>query len=467
MALTSYAYILIFFGGLALCVLRGPVWGLYTYLAVFYLDPPSRWWGHYLPDLRWSLLAAAVTFVCVVLRKRDAARPGFFSHGLPWIFLAYVAWMWIQLPFAIDSQALVGPVLFTKYLVLLYLIYEIVDSEQRVRDFLLAHVGGCLFLGWLAFIAVGGGRLEGVGGPGIDDANTMSMHFGTGVVAGAVLLLTERRWRFWLPLVAMPFMLNGMIQGSSRGAFLGLLAGGLCLLWLKPPGYKKRFILFSILGAMLFAYLANGFFLHRMASLEAVTSDQEQLDFSAASRLVIIKAQWRMFLDHPLGVGYRGTAALSPQYLATKYLAENKGNSTAQRQRSSHNTFMSVVVNQGLPGIVLLIALLVWVWKTVGMVTRRSGQEPRLWGYGTAVAAALTVAVVAGQFAPYMKAEVQYWLLALLLSLRVLASEKAATIAEEAVPAESLPTPSPSTSRVGAPSGRAPRRRAPRRRVLR
>src|SRR5690606_16718829 len=114
----------------------------------------------------------------------------------------------------------------------------------------------------------------GVGGPGIDDANTMSMHFGTGVVVAAVLLLTEKKWRFWLTLAAIPFMLNGMVQGGSRGAFLGLVAGGLTLFWLKPPAYRKQFYAFAALGLLLFGYLANDVFLERLSTLGAVTSEE-------------------------------------------------------------------------------------------------------------------------------------------------------------------------------------------------
>lgn len=430
MSLTGAAFLLAFLGGLGLCVARGPIWGLYTYLAVFYLDPPSRWWGAALPSLRWSLVAAAVTLIAVLARRKTDERAPFFSHGLTWILFLYVAWMWFQLTFAISASHLTGVVLFTKYMVLLYLIYVIVDSYDRVRDFLLAHVAGCFFLGWLAFTAPGGGRLEGVGGAGINDANTMSMHFGTGVIVASMLLMTERGWRFWLPLAALPFMLNGMVQGVSRGAFVGLFAAGLCLFWLKPPAFRRQFIAFGALGVLLFGYLANDFFLERMASLEAVTSDDKQLDFSAESRLVIVQAQWQMFLDHPFGAGHGGTAALSPNYLSREYLTVDPRNPEGQAGRSSHNTFMSILVDQGVPGIILLFALLAWVWTAVGYVTKRSGAETRVWGYGAAISAALALAAVAGQFAPYLKAEVQIWLLGLLLCLRSLTARAKASVAE-------------------------------------
>jgi len=423
MALTSLVFFLGYLGGLALCVIRGPIWGLYTYVAVFYLHPPSRWWGMYLPGIRWSLLAAAVTLVCVLARRQGSSRPPFTQSGIVVAFIAYVVWMWIQTPFVISGEHVTGTVLFTKYVLLIYLIYVLIDSPERLRDFLLAHVVGCFYLGWLVYTAPeGGGRLEGVGGPGIDDANTMSMHFGTGVVVAAVLLLTEKKWRFWLTLAAIPFMLNGMVQGGSRGAFLGLVAGGLTLFWLKPPAYRKQFYAFAALGLLLFGYLANDVFLERLSTLGAVTSEEKELDQSAYSRIVVIKAQWEMFFDYPLGAGHAGTTVLSPQYIPAEYLTRSSPNSTPVR--ASHNTFMSVVVDQGIVGIVILVALLTAVCRTVGDVTKRSGQSQEFWAYGSAIAAALMVAAVAGQFAPYLKAEVQIWMLALLVSAKSMVAHR-------------------------------------------
>ena len=52
--MTAIIFLLLFAGGLGLCLFRHPIYGLYTYVAVFYLHPPSRWWAAALPDLRWS-----------------------------------------------------------------------------------------------------------------------------------------------------------------------------------------------------------------------------------------------------------------------------------------------------------------------------------------------------------------------------------------------------------------------------
>jgi hypothetical protein len=86
---------------------------------------------------------------------------------------------------------------------------------------------------------------------------------------------------------------------------------------------------------------------------------------------------------------------------------------------------MSVLVDQGLPGIMLLGMLLIWAWRSAGAVTKRSGMNARVWGYGAAISSALAVAAVAGQFSPYLKAEVQIWLLGLLMCMKGLADREA------------------------------------------
>lgn len=420
MSLTGLAFLLVFAGGLTLSVIRGPVWGLYTYIAVFYLHPPSRWWGVGLPDVRWALVAAAVTLVCVMVRRRDPDKPHFLTRPLAQIFLLFVLWMWIQAPWVISEYHMDGVILFTKYFVLLYLIYEILNDENDVRNFLLAHVVGCFYLGWLAYNLTSGGRLEGVGGPGIDDSNTMAMHLGTGVIVGAMLLMTEKSWRFWLVFLTLPFLLNGMILGNSRGAFLGLFVGGFTLMLLKPPEFTKRFWLFGALGGVLFLMLAHDYFWERISSLTAVTSEEKELDKSAASRLVVVQAQFEMLVDHPMGVGHKGTAVLSPDYISAEFLTSDPYDDNARAARSSHNTVMSVVVDHGIPGIALLIALLVWCRRAIRATTKAAVASVRARGYAAAVACALVTAIVAGMFSPYLKAEIHYWLLSLLMSLEAM-----------------------------------------------
>ena len=159
---TALGFIGIFSLGLILALTVRPVFGLYTYIFEFYAHPPSRWWGVDLPGIRWSLLAAVITFLAVLIHheSKEIRKLSWYQQRLGFGLLLYVIWMWIQLPWVISEWHFEGAVLFTKYLVLFYLIHKLVITEKEWSDFALAHAIGCAYLGWLIFIAPDTGRLE-------------------------------------------------------------------------------------------------------------------------------------------------------------------------------------------------------------------------------------------------------------------------------------------------------------------
>lgn len=430
MSQTALAFLLFYATGLISALAIRPVYGLYTYIAVFYLHPPSRWWGATMPDLRWSLIAAAITFIAVYLH-RDKLIPGrqWYRPTLIRVFLIYVLWMWLQWPWAGSPEHGEGVILFTKYGVLIYLIYKLVDNKRDFYGFCLVHVLGCAYFGWLVYMAPSSGRLEGVGGPGVDDANTLGMHLASGLMFASFLMLASKGWIRWFILVSIPLILNGIIQTETRGVVVGLFLGGLATVYLKPRAYRRTYYVLACLGILAFVTVANEAFIARMHTLTAATDEQAEWDSSAASRVAIVKAQFRMFADHPLGAGHQGTAFLSRQYLDERWLAADSGD------RASHNTVMSVLVDQGLPGIVLISVLILSTWGTLRELKRldRFGLGRDFALYRAMLGGSLVTVLGAGMFAQYLKAEVWIWNIALLVVLAELAARVVPAAPERAV----------------------------------
>jgi O-antigen ligase len=290
-------------------------------------------------------------------------------------------------------------------------------------------------------MAPGGGRLEGVGGPGVDDANTLGMHLASGLMFASFLMLASKGWVRWLILATIPLILNGIIQTQTRGALVGLFLGGLATIYLKPVKFRRTYYFLACLGILAFITVANETFIARMHTLTAATSDEVEWDSSATSRVEIIKAQLRMFADHPMGVGHQGTAYLSRKYLDERWLASETGD------RASHNTVMSVLVDQGLPGIVFILILIVSAWRTLKRMKRmdRSGLDDRLALYRTMLGGSLVTILGAGMFAQNLKAEVWIWNIVLLVVLRELAERSVAAAPDTA-----------SEPRIGSVRGRTP-----------
>jgi O-antigen ligase len=287
-----------------------------------------------------------------------------------------------------------------------------------MRDVMLAHVLGCAFLGILAEAAGRdvGARLDGVGGPGIDDSNTLGMYFATGAVVAAGLALTQRGWRRYLAVICGALILNGLVLANSRGAFLGLVAGMFAFALCHARQHRKLLLAFGVVGIIGMVAITDSKFIERMYTIQDVTSEEDEADTSARSRVAVAKAQLQMFADHPLGTGHRGTEALSPQYIERRWLTLVADDADAAR--SSHNTFLTALVEQGLEGAILYVALVIWIIRAGARMRRQNGtnSDPELTSLAAAITGALTVVIVSGNTADFLLVEVQFWMLALLAS---------------------------------------------------
>ena len=444
MSTTAIAYLLVFGALLVAALVRHPRYGLYAYVATFYLHPVDRWWGKDLPDIRWSLIAAAVTLLATLRLPPATDRPSWSSNTSAKILIALTTWIWIQNFWALSPEDHFElSILYTKYLVLLYMIYRLLEDEVSINAFLLAHVLGCLYLGALVLQARDTGRLEGVGGPGIDEANSLGMHLGTGAIAAAAILVRGTILQRAIAIAALPLIINGIIQTESRGAFLALIVGGIGMFILSPPRIRWFWIACGVLGVAVLVRIAPETFWERMSTISTSTEAEVPLEQGLETREALLRAQWKMFLHYPMGSGHRGTAFLSVRYLEERMLS----NSTREAQqgtraRSSHNTLMTALAEQGIPGIVLFVWLLVWMART--SLTARSqlilAGRFQLGLQLMAIGGSLAVVLVAGLFADYFKAETFIWSIGMLTVIATLAAQgKSILPAENAVRADNAP----------------------------
>lgn len=423
LSLTGFVFLGAYATGLWLAFARHPIFGLMTYVAVFYLHPPSRWWGATLPDLRWSLLAAFVTLIALTARKRLASGDTpLFAHGVMMGFLLFLGWIAIQWGWALDATSHTDlVVIYAKYALLIGLVNKCIESAEHLRLFLWTHVLGCAYLGWIVFTSYEGGRFEGFGGPDINEANAGALQVVTGIFTASALFLAGQ-WRERAALLGViPFIVNALVATVSRSGFLAAAFGGVVFNLFTPARFRVRVIVLSMLALVLFALLTNPTYWLRIASLGHAGEEVEGVD-TGAGRIVLIEAQWRMFQGRPLGCGHRCTAVLSPSYLDERDLTTS---AEGVRARSSHNTAMSLLVEQGIPGIMFYAALLVWVARSVVVLARRlRGKSDFISSAFPAVAASMAAITLGDMFVDYLKAEVRIWFVALLMVMLKLSANR-------------------------------------------
>lgn len=406
MSLTPFIFLGLFALGLVAALAVHPRYGLYTYFLSFFMSPNHAWWDDLVPDLRYMMIAGVVTFAAMMTRGTENTGMKWTAVGGFKIFVAFVLLLYPIYLWAVDpAEHLEGTILYTKHLLICYAIYHMAIDRERIKVILLIMVVGAEWFGWQVFGK--SGRIEGVAGS-IADANTLGMHMSTGVMCAGMLFLGFKGHYKWISFLCIPLILNGVILAGSRGAFLGLLCGGVSAALFCPKKFRAQFSLYSVLAVFLFFMLAHDEFIDRLSSLVSAVDGESELDNSAASRLEIAAYGWEMAKDYPFGAGHKGTRSLSSRYMPDYLLSEGS--------RSAHNSYMDALVSYGFVGLALYLMLYLWAAKRLFFLKSVSerNRDPELGTLTMLYAAVLGTVFASGMFSNFVFAEVQFWMFALL-----------------------------------------------------
>ncbi|MDO6720370.1 O-antigen ligase family protein [Psychrosphaera sp. 1_MG-2023] len=417
MSLTAIVYLLVYFGCLLKAFTTKPIWGLYAYLIAFYAHPIARWWGYSLPELRWSFMAALITLIALFLNKsKNEKGSGWFEFKETKLFVIFFIFLLMQYGWALNSSLHTVYVLLAfKYLILIALIQGCIKTKSDVIGFIAANVCGALYFAYLG-ASYQNGRLEGIGGPGIESSNGLGQHLSILLIFSSYLLFVKLGKAKYLLVIAIIFILNTIMLTGSRGAILAILLTGVLSLFFIPKGYKKHFIGLATLGAIAFSLLIGPQILERFQGMKSDTEGQIK-DKSAASRLVIIESQLQMFLERPIiGQGHRTTLLLSPIYIPQEYMATVRTAGTKIQRRASHNFIMGMLTDHGVIGLGLFSLIALSISKHLFRVRKLDPLEVdnELLIIQTGLCLGFFCYLVAGLFSNNKIFEISIWLIAII-----------------------------------------------------
>ncbi len=415
--MTGIVFFVCFITGCCLALIRHPIFGLLTYVATYYLHPPSRWWGVTLPSIRWSLVAGCITLIAILVQKRKTdpkvvkERRGFLIG-----YMCFIAWLiiqstWVMNP--IEHNELIW--INIKYIALIWVITSAIDSEKHLLWFCWSHVAGCAYLGWIAYTNHQGGRFEDFGGPDISEANAGALQLVSGLFIGSCLLLFPKLKHKVSALFSLPLIANAIILTGSRSAFLSGAIGGLFFNHAAPIRIRRLVRVLSLVATVAFIILANDNYWTRIGTIKAGGQQIQGVD-TGGGRLEIMQAQFKMFTEHPLGCGHRCTATLSPMYMDDKLLTGK----SSERQRSSHNTFFTLLVEQGVPGVLFYASFLIWIISKIAKLRANSKlSEEAITLLAPGIIAFMISICIGDMFIDYLKSEVRIWFIALMIAITI------------------------------------------------
>jgi O-antigen ligase len=355
-----------------------------------------------------ATVVMVLALVCVVLQRAVVRAPAFL-----WVFAAWVGWAGLSYTLNPTANAELWDALLehAKLILVVLVAVNALGTPTQIRRYLLFVVVSFMVfparstlqnyvMGYTVF-----GRAV---GPFIY-ANSNDLAAISLLVLGPAFALwasekAHRRLR-WIGLGAAAALIVVVILTQSRGGFLGLavvvVPSAVVLVRRRP---RTAVAMAVVLAAGLFAAPAS--FWQRMGGLSKATSAETVGEMdpegSAKQRFAVLETATRIIGDHPvLGVGLGGYPRANAEY------------SPALGPRDTHNTYLNVAAETGIPGLLIFLALVgnvLWSARDTrpGGGKRRGGardpdRERQYW-----LRSALAGYLVAALFGSYARLSVTY-----------------------------------------------------------
>jgi O-antigen ligase len=309
-----------------------------------------------------GVLALGASILNVARRKR--VRSGLYLHG---IMAAFVLWGGLSYFWSLNPELTLGRVeTYAQVLLMLWLVWEVARDDQNQTRVMHAYVFGA------AIAAIGTIAISLSGGVVHDLARTSSFGFDPNDQALTLSLAVPMAWtlatkpgtgplasnlyRGYLGIAVLAVLLTG-----SRGGMLALIPALSIIVtssFKLPIGHRVALVVVAGLAGIAICSLIPDFAWQRVLSIQ---TEFQGGDFS--NRKYIWEAGVRVFLEHPVfGIGAGAFAASVASVFGEPILA--------------HNTFLSVLVEQGIIGFSFFLLML---GSMVYLVVRLPSGQRNVW----------------------------------------------------------------------------------------
>jgi probable O-glycosylation ligase (exosortase A-associated) len=299
----------------------------------------------------------AVALLTLPLEKGRLRIPAVVAWTIALLAWGVIGWTATSYPDVVWARL----VDFSKIVGVMLVAVNVLTTRARLRFFLLA------FLGYFAFYPVRGALIAyffyggGTGGRAAwnyayenpnDLAGMCLLVFSLSVG----MLVTDRRlWIRACALAGAIVLPLVILLTQSRGAFVALLAvGGMVV---KGYWRQGKMLLWGGLAVVFLAFIAPDSVWHRLGTLKDVTNEESAAqandEGSARQRLEIWKVAATIFVENPVtGVGLGA-------YPKEHYITAQRPvfDPTAQGARDTHSTYLNLLAETGLPGLLFFFAV--------------------------------------------------------------------------------------------------------------
>ncbi|HEY3570322.1 MAG TPA: putative O-glycosylation ligase, exosortase A system-associated [Thermoanaerobaculia bacterium] len=401
-----------------------PYFGLLVYGWLAYMRPQDMAWGasRTLPLSQVVAVALAIGLVMALGRER------WLTLKVQTVLLLLLAgWISITVVTAVlpdVSGEMYG--YYWKAIAISVITTGLVIDRQRFRYLVILIAFSIGFLGakrgFLGLLTGGARYYDGPGGF-MSDNNSFAMVLNMILPLLAAIILTEKqRYLKITAWVVAALCVATILFTFSRGGLLTLAAVLPLLIWRSRHRVAVMLVVALALGGFYF-WTSDRFTKDYVERAQTISDYHE--DRSAMGRLNAWQTSWGVFLDYPVfGVGPNNLEVVYRDY-----------SPEPERFRVSHNAYLQILCECGLPALVLFLAAIASGFWSLRRMQRAAERDSWVEVYARMLQISLLAYLIGSIFLSTAYSELLYQLIAMSVSLEIIARSEAAAGAEAAAPA--------------------------------
>ena len=418
---------LIVFGSIPFILLR-PYLGLLMWSWLGYMNPYRLAYG-FAYSFPWVEIIAIVTLISLVFSKESKKIP---ISLISVLLLLFLVWTGVTSIFAVDpTSAWQSWQEFAKIQIMVLVTLMLVNTRLRMHWLVWIIVISIGFYGLKGgmFTLLKGGKFNVLGPPGsfIADNNALALALCMVLPLMRYLQMHAQKKLVYICLTITMILTGIAVLGTySRGGLIGLavVSGALFL--------KSRRRLAVVAVVMMLGFTALHFMPPQWMDRMDTLRNAENTD-SGQTRIQSWQFAINVALNHPIVGG--GFKVYESDVWWKRY------GPLGAIQRAVHSVYFSVLADQGFPGFVLFVGLLMAGWWSCSRVRKKTRSSPdQKWVYDLASMLQVTLVAyaAAGIFLPMAYFDLVYQLIAMCLLLHTLIANEEASSSRSAI---SDPTP--------------------------
>jgi len=280
--------------------------------------------------------------VMAIVERGKVRRPG-AGHV---IMILFAMWAAVSYLWSVDpEETLVAASSYRQLLVMVWLIWELSYRAREQTRLMQAYILGTFVSGIdtiYLFLSHHEAAYQRYTGSGLNP-NDLALIMALSIPTSYYLLVQSKGWIVWVYRLQLLLAGTAILLSAARGGFLaGVVAFSIVPLTYVRLSRRRRIAALLTTALVICGGLA---FLPSSSWERLSTIPNELRQGTLTGRTVIWTAGWELFRTHPfLGVGAAGFRDSVSRALSEPIVA--------------HNTFLSVLVEQGVIGFTLFCALL-------------------------------------------------------------------------------------------------------------